>query len=471
MMTSRTKLMRHQAEAVNKLLPSRVGALFMEMGTGKSRTAIELVLQRQKKIDRIVWFTPVSVKETIRREILKHTDCKDADIVVFDNKINDKNIDKKAKWYIVGIESMSASVRVALAVAKIITTRSMIILDESSYIKGYNSKRTQRITLLSKKAKYRLILTGTPLSQGVVDLYAQLKFLSTKILGYDSFYSFAANHLEYSEKFPGMIVRAHNTEYLAAKIKPYVYQVTKAECMDLPKKIYKTRYFNMTDEQRYAYEYTKDKFLSEIDYDDFDSTVIFRLFTALQQIVCGFKRVRHKRSWVLEEYRHERINCLFEIIKEIKETEKIIIWTKYHYDIEHIAKRLTDEFGEGCIALFHGRIPEKKRIEQLTNFQSGPARFFLATQSCGGHGITLNEANHVIFYNNGFKYSERLQAEDRCHRKGQNKNVIYWDIECNKSIDERIADTLASKGSVVDEFRREVEKVKKEGLKELIKSL
>lgn len=463
--------MKHQAEAVNKLLPSRVGALFMEMGTGKTRTAIELALRRQEKIDRIVWFAPVSVKETIRREILKHTNCSNSDIEVFDNKTNDKNISKNAKWYIVGIESMSSSSRVVLAVNKIITTKTMIVLDESSYIKGHSAKRTQRITLLSQKARYRLILTGTPLSQGVVDLYAQFKFLSPKILGYDSFYSFAANHLEYSDKFPGMIVRAHNTEWLAAKIKPYVYQVTKEECMDLPRKIYKTRYFEMRVHQANAYNWTKDKFLSEIDFDNFDSTTIFRLFTALQQIVSGFQRIRTRKGWVLEEYLHDRINCLLDITHSIPENEKVIIWAKYMYDIENITKALKNEFGEDCVALFHGAIPEKRRIKELVKFQNGPARFFLATQSCGGHGITLNEANHVIFYNNGFKYSERMQAEDRCHRKGQNKSVIYWDIECRNSIDERIAGALASKESVVDSFKREVEKVKREELKELIQAL
>jgi len=107
-----------------------------------------------------------------------------------------------------------------------------VICDESSYIKGHSAIRTNRITYISSRAKYRLALTGTPISQGVEDLFAQMRFLSPKILGYRSFYSFAANHLEYSDKYPGMVVRAHNLEYIAAKIQPYVYQVTKEECLD-----------------------------------------------------------------------------------------------------------------------------------------------------------------------------------------------------------------------------------------------
>src|SRR5690554_1318945 len=298
---TKTNLMTHQTDAVNKVLPSRVGGLFMDMGTGKSRTAIELVKIRAHKISKAVWFCPVSLKETVRREILKHTTCQPPDIYVFDDKTNGQTM-PEAMWYIVGIESMSASARVVSAVNHLIDEQAFVIVDESSYIKGHNSLRTQRLTMICQRARYRIILTGTPLSQGVVDLYSQMYFLSPRILGYNSFYSFAANHLEYSEKYPGMIVRAHNTEYIAAKIKPYVYQVTKEECLDLPEKIYKYRYCRMTGEQAMYYEQIKWNLLSELErYEDtsISSIVIFRLFSALQQVVCGFynERLDPIRKW------------------------------------------------------------------------------------------------------------------------------------------------------------------------------
>lgn len=469
-MNLKTELMPHQVPAVEKVLPSRIGALFMQMGLGKSRTAIELTFRRWSKIDRVVWFCPVSLKETVRQEIIKHTDS--TDILVFDGKINECSL-PKAFWYIIGIESMSASTRMVLAANKLVTSKTMVILDESSYIKGHYAKRTLRITKIAERARYRLILTGTPISQGVVDLFSQMRFLSPKILGYDSFYSFAANHLEYSEKFPGMIVRAHNTEYLAAKIAPYVYQVTKEECLDLPTKIYTTRYFGMVYEQSRAYEEAKNEILGELEREEFDTTVIFRLFGVLQQIACGFwhRRVRHRKFEMLE-FEHRRIDTLLAAIHEIPEGQKIIIWAKFQYDIEHIRDVLKKEFGEDSVAVFHGKLSEKERARQVMLFR-GPARFFLATQSAGGHGLTLNEAHYVIFYNNGFKYAEREQAEDRCHRIGQGHKVTYVDIECCCGIEERIAKALSNKGNVVEEFREEVERIKdkKDALKELIKKL
>ena len=468
--------MPHQRSAVEKLTSIRLGALFMDMGTGKTRTAIEMILDRGERIDRVLWFSPVSLKHTIYQEILKHTDCSDTDIHVFNDKTSERTV-PACFWYVVGIESMSSSNRVILTVNQLITTQSMIIVDESSYIKGHASWRAQRITRLSERARYRLILTGTPISQGVVDLFAQMRFLSPKILGYQSFYSFAANHLEYSDKFPGLIVRSHNTEYLAAKIQPYVYQVTKAECLDLPRKLYETRYFSMTAQQQEHYEQAKHEILMEIEDDDWDSYTIFRLFSALQQIVCGFwnRRQRIDGRWLpVEHYELEnsRPQVLLGVVQDIPADEKIIIWAKYQHDIQEIGRVLQLEFGEGCVAFFHGELNEKKRTEQIESFRNG-TRFFLATQNCGGHGLTLNEAHYVIFYNNAFKYSERLQAEDRCHRIGQEYRVTYADIQCSPSIDDRITDALATKGDVVQAFKREVDRVKdqKQTLRELAEGL
>ncbi len=472
MMNLRTELLPHQAQAVQKVLPTRIGALLMSMGTGKTRTAFELVARRQGKFDHVVYFCPVSLKETVRREILKHTDCMGADIYVFNDRTNEANL-PRAMWYIIGIESMSSSTRVVLAAGKLITSRTFVILDESSYIKGAYSMRTMRITKLSEKARYRLILTGTPLSQGVVDLFSQMRFLSPKILGYESFYSFAANHLEYSEKYPGLIVRAHNVGYLAAKVQPYVYQVTKEECLDLPPKLYETRYFYMTREQRFHYELAKDEIIADLQDDDIDSIVIFRLFSILQQIVCGYRNRKVGRGkfekLVLE---HNRLENLVDVIMGIPSGEQVIIWTKYRYGLTAIAEALSGLFGAENVAVYHGGLSEKQRNAQEDRFHAG-ARFFVGTPQSGGHGLTLNEAHYVVFYDNGFKYSERLQAEDRCHRIGQGHRVTYIDLQCTDSIDDRIATALANKGDVVRAFKREVDKVKdkKGGLRKLIKSL
>ena len=437
----KTSLYPHQIPAVEKVLPSRVGGLFMDMGVGKSRVAIELVCIRQPKIDKAIWFCPVSLKETIRYEIEKHTN---ATVYVF---CDDANI-PVADWYVIGIESMSMSNRVVIAVRELITDKSFVIVDESAYIKSHRAIRTQRITRLAEKCKYRLILTGTPITQGIQDLFAQMRFLSPKILGYHSFYSFAANHLEYSDEYPGLVIKAHNTDWLAAKIQPYIYQVSKEEAgLNLPSKLYDGWHFGLTEEQRQAYEVTKYDIL--MNCEELNSYIIFQLFTALQQIVSGF-RYNHDK---LCEYPHKRLETLQNIVYSIPEDKKIIIWCKYRYSVEKIVNLVPK-----C-AKFYGDLTEQERNEELQKFRND-CRFLVATQATGGHGLTLNEATYSIFYENEFNYAHRKQAEDRNHRIGQDCQPTYIDVLSDSKIEDKIMNSLAKKGNLIKDFKSKVDKLK-----------
>jgi SNF2 family DNA or RNA helicase len=178
--------------------------------------------------------------------------------------------------------------------------------------------------------------------------------------------------------------------------------------------------------------------------------MIFQLFTALQQIVSGFWNRNGKEFIRLP---HKRIETLKTVIGSIPENEKIIIWCKYVESIKQIAEAL------GYCALYYGGLSEKQRDEQLQLFRNS-ARFLVATQATGGHGLTLNEAYYHIFYENEFKYSHRVQAEDRSHRIGQTEHVTYIDIVSNSGIDRRIQDALSKKADVVKSFKNEVNKRK-----------
>ena len=460
-----TELLPYQQAAVDKLLPSRVAALFMEMGLGKTRTAIQFAWLRRRKVSRVLWFCPVSLKETVRQEIFKHTTAGPKDVYVFDDKT--RTPVPSAYWHIVGIESMSSSARAYLAARSLVDERSFVILDESTYIKGHRAIRTRRITDLALPARYRMLLTGTPITQGVVDLYAQMRFLSPKILGYNSFYSFARRHLEYSDKYPGLIVASHNTAYLAAKMQPYIYQITKEECLDLPDKLYESVWYKMTTEQRELYEQAKYTLLADSDrYEDI-SIAIFRVFSALQQVVCGFWHDTVNNR--LYKVPHFRLDMLGEAAARVPAGEKVIIWSKYLRTIEEISSFLAREYGPDTVMQLHGNLSERERTAQIERWRR-EGRFLVATQATGGHGLTLNEAHHVIFYTNSFKYSERDQAESRNHRLGQTHPVTYIDISCSKSIDERILTALSNKEDVVTAFRREVEKVK-DGRRDAFKKL
>lgn len=471
-----TELLPHQQAAVDKLLPARVGALFMEMGTGKSRTVIELARHRQARISKVAWFTLVSLKETVRYEICKHTSASAADVYLFDQKTTDDTL-PCASWYVIGLESLGGSDRVVLAANRLITDDTMVIVDESSYIKGHRAKRTLRVTAIAQRARYRVILTGTPISQGVQDLFSQMYFLSPKILGYQSWYSFARNHLEYSDRYKGLIVSTHNEEWLAAKIAPYTYQVTKGECLSLPDKIYDSFYCTLTEEQIEYYEFAKEEFFEDVMKYDTGSKLqcsipIFRLFSRLQSICCGFWR--DGRGEVVQ-LPNKRFPLLLDIIDQVDTSEKLIIWGKYRPAVDDIVASLVGRYGSDAVCQYHGGLDEHQRHIEVERWRGEKGRFLVATQDAGGHGLDLTAASNVIFYGNGFKYSARIQAEDRCHRIGQTRTVTYIDIWADCGIEGRIRSALISKGDTVSSFRDEVNAIREhgngKGLKKLLDTL
>lgn len=462
-----TALFSWQQTAFDHIKASRVAGLFMDMGLGKTRTAFELMAQRQGKYSHVVWFTLVNLKETTRYELLKHTDIPASQIYTFDDKTRPSRL-PSAFVYIVGLESMGASDRVVLSAAELLTETAFVVVDESSAIKGHMAKRTRRLTHLAQNCKYRLILTGTPLSQGVVDLYAQMTFLSPMILGYKSFYSFAANHLEYSEKFKGMIVRAHNTEYLAAKIAPYVYQCRQEDVVDLPEKIHETRYHGLSYAQSEAYTQAKHEIL--MDVEELDSYTIFRLFNALRQISSGFwvRRARAGEPPRLIKLDTVRPRQLAAVIDALPKEEKAIIWFEYQYSVDLCADLLSHWYGADSIQQYHGRIGDKERQENLAQWRTS-GRFLLATTGTGGYGLTLNEAAYSVFYESQFKYSTREQAERRNLRIGTTRRPTYITLASGSGIEGRILQALHDKENAADSFKRKLDAAK--GDKELIKKM
>lgn len=461
----KTTILEHQQSAIDKLKGLKVGGLFMEMGTGKTRTLIELVAIRSLKIDRVIVFCPVALKQTWAYELNKH--IASPSVYVFDDKSKQGRI-PEAQWYLVGVESMSQSDRVVLAVNELVTNQSFVVLDESDTCKNHRALRTQRITAISQRSKYRMVLTGTAVGEGISDLYSQMFFLSPQILGYKSFYAFARNHLEYSEKYKGLVINCLRTDWIAAKINPYVYQVKKDECLTLPDKIYTTRHCSMTYAQAELYQRAKEEILWNCPDEEISSYTIFQLFTALREIVSGFWnrypdphahywRKQSSQSPELLTCECDRLNILTAAIHQIPTTEKVIIWSNFQYSTDQITKLIAAEYGTDSYSEYHGQTKDRDRALEQWRRES---RFLVASPKCGGRGLTLVESAYQVFYNNDFPYRIREQAEARNHRIGQARRPTYIDLVCTGSIDERIVKSLQKKESLVQAFKRELDKLK-----------
>lgn len=467
--------MAHQQAAFEKMMPSRVGALFMDMGTGKSLVTIMLALARWKKISKVVWCCPVSLMRNTKRQVLTHTTFSESRVCLFDDKITDATL-PAADWYIVGLESVGGSSRVTMALNALVDDKTLLVVDESSYIKGPRAKRTRRLTLIGKRARYRLVLNGTPISQGIEDLYAQMTFLSDKVLGYRSWYSFQRAHLEWSEKHKGKIDRRRDEDYLMARIAPYTYQVTKDECLDLPEKLPATaRHVDLTPAQMELYDAAKERFEHDVmdlegEDDDGMGVIIYRLFGALQAIANGVVPAGFDGHG--SALSNAKVDELVQVLRQLPR-EHVVVWCRYQASVAQIEQALAHELPDMPVVSYYGEVKASERDKRLTRWRE-QGGVFLGTASCGGYGLDLVEARYAVFFSNSFKYSERVQAEDRLHRIGQTQAPSYVNIWADCGIEDRVSRALERKGSALEEFRRELHDARDQGkgkVKKLLRGL
>lgn len=199
------KLSVDQQSAVNKLEKLRVGALFMEPGTGKTLTALKLI--ESSKADWVLFMVPFQTKQNLQDELDKW--------------------DFKMPYRIEGVESLSNSDRLYLELLAEVKKhkKTFMVVDESLKIKNRTAKRTQRIMELGSLSYYRLILNGTPISKNILDLWTQMEFLSPKILKM-RFSQFENTFIEYKylpDEKRLIYKDQYNIDYLYSLIEPYVF--------------------------------------------------------------------------------------------------------------------------------------------------------------------------------------------------------------------------------------------------------
>jgi len=138
---------------------------------------------------------------------------------------------------------------------------------------------------------------------------------------------------------------------------------------------------------------------------------------------------------------------------------KIIIWAKYHFEMDILKRFFENTYGEGSVALFHGRVPQSERAGNITRWKTDPnCRFLVSNQQMGGVGNTWNEASTTIYFSNTFKYIDRIQSEDRNHRIGQKNSVLYVDLVMDGTVEQVIMQSVETKKDVADFILKCIEK-------------
>jgi len=325
----------------------------------------------------------------------------------------------------------------------------LLAIDESTAIKSPKARRTKAVIKIGKKAKYKRILTGFPVTQSPMDLWAQCNFLHPTLLGEDvgdNYFQFQYRYAILKKRSVGshsfnMLVGYRNLDALSDIIKKFSSRVMKADCLDLPDKIYTQRQVQLTPDQARIYNEIKEYALAHLGDDDFlTAPNVMTQLIRLQQVLSGHTKTDEGK---VVDIKDNRLKELMECLEDI--SGKVIIWSRFRYDIERIKNELIKVYGPLSAVSYYGDTTDEERSGAIEQFQNGEAQFFIGNPQTGGYGITLTAAETVVYFANSFDLAVRMQSEDRCHRIGQTKHVTYIDLIAEKTIDDKIVKSLRSK--------------------------
>ena len=388
------KDLQHQSDAKAHLAKWKVGALFMDAGTGKTKVAIDIV--NSSPCDAVFWFAPLS---TIRLNNIQ------------------AEVEKQGGFKIparyVGIESIGQSDRIYLNVVEEIKKykKPFIVVDESLKIKNAEAKRTKKLLEIGKIAEYKLILNGTPLSKNLLDVWAQMEFLSPKILSMslreykNTFCCYTTitkqiGNRKYTKEF---INSYKNIDYLYSLIRHYVY---KADLKLTISQNYKTVHYMIGDEERAAYGELKDLFLSDKMLEWRNNNIFLEMTQRMQHSYCCTS---------------SKIDAVNEILKEV-DPKKVIIFCKY------VASReLCEQTFKDCKVLSY----QKDSL-----------------------GMNLQQYNITIYFDKIWDYALKTQSYNRTYRTGQEFDCVYYDLTGDVGLEHLIDKNISKKVSMSEYFKK-----------------
>ena len=441
----------------------------MEMGTGKTKVAIDNIamLYDKGKIDGVLIVAPKGVyknwySQEFPQHMPKHIHYKMVLWQALINQKQKKRLDTLFKTgvdlhvLVMNVEAFSTTKGTTFAQKFLSCHQTFMVVDESTTIKNPGAKRNKNIINISRAAKYRRILTGSPVTKSPLDLYKQCEFLDPYLLEHSSYYTFRSRYAHMrTANFNGrsvqLVVGYKNLAELSEKLKPFSYRVLKDECLDLPAKTYMKRIITLTPEQQKIYRQMKQMALAEMNGKMITTASALAQLMRLHQITCGHFTADDKS---IQPIKNNRLSQLLEVLDELE--GKAVIWAHYQFDVQTIVDAIKKEYGEKSVVTYYGLTPNDIRQSNLERFQTkDETRFLVGTPQTGGYGITLTAASTMIYYSNGYDLEKRTQSEARIDRIGQKFPMTYIDILAEDTVDERIVKALRKKINIATQVMGE----------------
>jgi SNF2 family DNA or RNA helicase len=456
-------LWTHQAKGLEELRRNEAFALLMEPRTGKTATILAEFgeLEMQGTLKSMLVIAPAGCYLGWKDDAPKHLASElNARMQIYDwsarkDKAADKEELRKFLEYqgprilLVNVEALSKVIRARdLCVKFLKQGPAMMVVDESTCIKGYAAKRTKFIISIRQLACRRRILSGLPSPQGPLDLWSQFYFLDPMILRLFTFIEFRRDYAVMVRKPFGpkgrmvdIVTGYKNIDRLADRIRPYSYRVKLEDCYDLPPKIYMRRDVEMTPEQKRIYESILAFAVAHLGEQEYvTATLVITQILRLHQVICGHTTSDNGEQISIPE---NRTGQLLELLEEYPETTKAVIWCSYDADVRKVTKALTEKYG--TVSRFWGG-NMATREEEERQFKTDPARrFMVATPAAGGRGKTWDMADLNVYYSSTPNLEHRFQSEERTQIKGKSNSVAYVDLMCRGSVEEKIVQALRAK--------------------------
>lgn len=428
-------------------------ALLMEMGCGKTITAIGIAGRAfmNQKCQRLLVAAPKSILGVWKAEFEKFAAFPYSLTILQGSSAKKCDTLKRLPTYGLQVVVVNYESVVLIEKALLVWGPDFIICDESTKIKNPTAKMSKTLYRLSKRAAYRLILTGTPVQNNPLDFFSQYKFLDDRIFG-TSYYAFKSEYAvlgTYNE-----LIGWRNLPELVRKAHSIAYRVTKAEALDLPEVMDEIRPVLLEDTAMKKYrKFQKDSYM-ELSQGEVTATNVLTHLLRLQQITGGFVRPDENNERY-EQVSRAKLEALADIVDAaVSEKHKLVVIARFTVEIETICRMLEQK------GLVYTKVSGtvKDRSEQVERFQTDPeCMVFVGQIQTVSMGLTLTAASTMVFYSWSYNYADYSQARARIHRIGQQNNCLYIHLVVPGTVDETILSALKQKEniavSVVDNWK------------------
>lgn len=434
---------------------SRGVALLMEMGTGKSLTTIAVAgrLFLDQKIARMLVVAPLSILGVWQEELRKFTDFEYSLIVLngSESKKNEKLRQMPTSGLWVAVINYESAWRLEKELAS--WDADLIVCDEGHKIKTHNIAASKCMHRLGAKARYRMLLTGTIITNKAIDVFSPYKFLNPSVFG-NSFYAFRNRYFDmtgYGNHTP--VMKANMADELTRRIHSIAFRATKAECLDLPETMEIIRMVELEPQAKRLYQQLVRDSYAKINGGEITAANVLTRLLRLSQLTGGF--LRGDETDRVERVSSAKLDALSDIIDSAaQEGGKLVTIARFLPEIDAITAML--ERKAIGYSLITGAV--KDRDEQVRRFQTDPdMTVFVGQIATAGLGITLTAADKMVFYSLDYSMSNFEQTKARIHRVGQRNPCTYIYLVADGTVDAKVLKALRDKAdlakSLIDDCR------------------